>query len=172
MAAYRPGSPPQFGGPWAIKDGTSDLAVRATQRGIVEHFTAECARVYGDHVTVTHGMRAVGGRVCEGEVVLEDPAGERVTRRFDVVIGADGYMSSVRDLMQEQVRPCFAMMHAACMSTMHDNIITLCGSCQLYRSRLAAACCLLPAAQPPHDFPDLVHTPNEFPDRVFGSPNE
>lgn len=123
MAAYRPGSPPQFGGPWT-KDGTRDLVALATQRGIVEHFTAECARVYGDQVTVTHGVGAVGGRVCEGEVVLEDAAGERVTRQFDVVIGADGHTSAVRDLMQEQVWPCcFGTMHAACMSTMHDTIV-------------------------------------------------
>ena len=94
-----------FFGDWA-NDNTSlagKMSVLASQRDIVAHLRNECERVYGNSVTVTRGVRAVGGRVCEGEVVLEDSAGERSTRQFDLVVGADGAGSTVRDLMQEQV---------------------------------------------------------------------
>ena len=90
------------------KKAPGDLHALATQRGIVAHLRAECARVYGDSIRVHYGMRAVGGDVCAGEVVLEDAAGERVTREYDMIVGADGIGSAVRGLMQEQVRPPFS----------------------------------------------------------------
>ena len=59
--------------------------------------------MYPESVTVSHGMRAVGGNVCAGELVLEDSSGEQHERQFDMVVGADGVKSAVRQLMQEQV---------------------------------------------------------------------
>ena len=91
---------------WSGKDQgtTADrLQTLATQRGIVAHLRGECERVYGDAIRVHYGMRAVGGAVAAGEVTLEDSAGERVTRQFDMIVGADGAASAVRRLMQEQV---------------------------------------------------------------------
>ena len=59
--------------------------------------------MHPDSVTVSLGMRAVGGNVCSGEVVLEDSTGGRHERQFDMVVGADGAGSAVRKLMHEQV---------------------------------------------------------------------
>ena len=97
--------PPRFFGKWtgATAAVTSNFYTIATQPGIVEHLRAECERVYPESVTVSHGMRAVGGNVADGELVLEDSAGERHERQFDMVVGADGVGSTVRKLMQEQV---------------------------------------------------------------------
>ena len=111
---YFPNKPPKFIGDWAGRPAPVDLLALATQPGIVARLAAECRRVYGDTVTVTHGMRAVGGRVCEGEVVLEDALGDRTTRQFDLVIGADGGRSVVRGLLQEQVQCLTKRMTALC----------------------------------------------------------
>lgn len=104
-AAWRPGEDPLFMGKWAGHGPAPELAFHAfaTQPGIVEHLRAEGERVYGDCISVVYGMRAVAGNVCAGELILEDPSGEQHTRRFDMVIGADGAKSTVRQLMQEQV---------------------------------------------------------------------
>ena len=97
-----------------------DRLVRGTQPGISGHLRAECERVYPDSVSVFNGMRAVGGNVCAGELVLEDSAGEKHERQFDMVVGADGVGSTVRKLMQEQVRNNLGhdLVHAlhACMN--------------------------------------------------------
>lgn len=100
---YPPDKPPKFRGEWTGKRSEINWFALAAQRSIVAHLAAECERVYGDAVTVTHDMRAVGGRVCDGEVVLQDAAGERATRQCDLIVGADGAGSAVRGLMQEQV---------------------------------------------------------------------
>eukprot|EP00892_Ulva_mutabilis_P005928 jgi/Ulvmu1/3707/UM170_0013.1 len=103
-ASRVPGRPTLFLGYWTGQDSpllASRIAL-ATQPGIVAHLSAECERVYGAAVAVTHGMRAVGGNVCGGELVLEDTGGQRQERRFDMVVGADGAGSTVRRLMQEQ----------------------------------------------------------------------
>ena len=84
----------------------------STQLGISEHLRAECERVYPDSVTVSHGMRAVGGNVCAGEVTLEASSGEQCSRRFDMIVGADGVTSVVRGLMLKQVRHEFGRVHA------------------------------------------------------------
>eukprot|EP00892_Ulva_mutabilis_P005934 jgi/Ulvmu1/3712/UM170_0018.1 len=103
-ASRVPGRPTLFLGYWTGQDSpllASRIAL-ATQPGIVAHLSAECERVYGAAVAVTHGMRAVGGNVCAGELVLEDAGGQWQERRFDMVVGADGAGSTVRRLMQEQ----------------------------------------------------------------------
>ena len=106
-AARLAGRPPLFFGKW-VGAGPASAApfdTLATQPGIVDHVWSECERVYPDSITVSHGMRAVGGNVCTGEVVLEDSAGGRHERQFDMVVGADGAGSAVRQLIQEQVCP-------------------------------------------------------------------
>lgn len=93
---------------WGLPPTAGRIAM-ATQRDIVARLAAECERVHGAAVSVARGWQAVGGDVCAGEVVLERRGGdegapERQTRRFDIVVGADGVNSKVRELMQAQVR--------------------------------------------------------------------
>ena len=119
-AVHLPGQATRFVGEWASVDFGLSFSAASTQPGIVEHLRAECERVYPDSVTVSHGMRAVGGNVCTGGLVLEDSAGERHERQVDMVVGADGASSTVRKLMQEQVRNNLGhdLVHAlhACMN--------------------------------------------------------
>ena len=102
---------PRFFGRWSGKDTLPQRLALSTQPGIVAHLKAECSRVYGESITMHYGMRAVGGDVCAGELVLQDAAGEQETRQYDVVVGADGVASAVRQLMQQQVRSSSSHIH-------------------------------------------------------------
>eukprot|EP00892_Ulva_mutabilis_P008269 jgi/Ulvmu1/5814/UM025_0071.1 len=90
---------------WAVGWGKPPPVLRictATQHSIVQHLERECVRVYGDRVAVERGVRLVGGKVCEGQLLLEDAAGSTQQRQFDLVVGADGVSSVTRRLMAEQ----------------------------------------------------------------------
>ena len=113
--------PPLFFGPWSKTAASFETIAMATQLGISEHLRAECERVYPDSITVSHGMRAVGGNVCAGEVTLEASSGEQSSRRFDMLVGADGARSVVRGLMQKQV--CHWSSAHACCEGAHGIIL-------------------------------------------------
>ena len=117
-AIHIPGKDTMFVGDWSTKSIGLNYYAASTQPGIVEHLVAECERVYPDSITVSYGMRAVGGNVCAGELVVEDSAGERHERQFDMIVGADGVQSAVRQLMQEHVR---RRAYLTCMWVMHGR---------------------------------------------------
>eukprot|EP00892_Ulva_mutabilis_P008249 jgi/Ulvmu1/5797/UM025_0052.1 len=98
------GKPPRFFSGWGKAPGPLDTPIFAvaTQPGIAQHLERECVRVYGDRVAVERGVRLVGGKVCEGQLLLEDAAGSTQQRQFDLVVGADGVNSMTRRLMAEQ----------------------------------------------------------------------
>eukprot|EP00892_Ulva_mutabilis_P004958 jgi/Ulvmu1/2834/UM143_0006.1 len=102
ISVHSHGKPPIFFGPVANRPVPANVFAMLTQPGIVAHLRAECERVYGTAVSVMHGTRAVGGNVCDGELVLEGSDGEWQQRQFDMVVGADGVRSAVRRLVQQQ----------------------------------------------------------------------
>lgn len=99
------GKPERFVLGWGKPTPTLRLCT-STQHSIAQHLERECERVFGaERVKVERGWQLVGGAVCDGELLLEGPAGSTQQRQFDLVVGADGVYSVTRRLMAEQVWP-------------------------------------------------------------------
>lgn len=108
MAVYQLGKPTIYMGTWDPDDNAIQLAL-ITQPGIVQHLTREAERLYGGLIRVQRGSQVVGGNICEGEVIVESPAGSQQALTFDLVVGADGLWSVARSLMQQHV--CLPLHH-------------------------------------------------------------
>ena len=75
--------------------GSRGDVVRALMSEVVDH--------YADEIHVEFGCRVDAANIGSGALSYTPPGGEMITRRFDLVIGADGAGSAVRRAMQEQL---------------------------------------------------------------------
>lgn len=95
---------------------TEREALACERREFAESLRRHAAATYPGRILFRYGWLAFGADLDGGVVTLKDQAsGETVSAKFDLLVGADGENSRIRDIVEDQVCTTsgrvFARMH-------------------------------------------------------------